>query len=735
MPDAMHGEDAIYRTLFECAGDAIFIHNASKIMAVNRKACEMLGYTEDELLILLPSEIDDTNHRMYLPERMAKLKKHKSISFETFHQKKDGTSIPVEVTAQSITWNDELAVMSICRDNTKKRNYDNVLLDAALGWQQTFDAIKDAVFLMSPDHRILRCNKASYKVFNNFKPGEILGKRCWEIVHGTSEKSPSCSIRVMEKTKKRKTSILKSDGRWLEITADPVLDKGNNITGVIHIVSDITERKLADEALRRKNQVFDVSIAANSIADLDGLITEANDAFLQVWGYPHKEEVIGKPIPHFLNDPDMAVPILKALNDNGRWEGSYTAKRKDGATFIAHGMATVLRDEDGKVTGYQSAVMDITEQKRMEDALRESQKHYRNLVEGTSDLVTRVNADARFLFVNHAAREIYGITPEACIGRLAFDFVHPEDREMTMAAFQNWLRDGRETFTLENRMINASGRTHYLSWLIRAEYDEKGNVKGFLSAARDITKHKLADEKLKRLMEDLKRANTDLERFVSVVNHDLLAPLRSILSFLIMIEEKYKKMLDEEACGYIGLAVSGARRMENLLAGLLEYSRVHTYGKELKPIKAHEALDDAIGNLRGIVGEANAEITADPLGDVNADRMQLAQLFQNLLSNAIKFRNGHRVQIHISCKKEAERLLFSVQDDGIGIKPEHHERIFSIFRKVNPDDECVGHGIGLAICKNIVERHGGRIWVESEPGKGATFFFTLPNAPDVSRKG
>lgn len=874
MAEAILGGDSVYRTLFECAGDAIYVHGLNKILAVNRKACEMLGYAEDELLSLKPSELDVTDHRMYLPERMAKLKKHKSISFETTHQKKDGTSIPVEVTAQSITWNGELAVMSICRDNTKKRNYDNMLLDAALGWQQTFDAIRDAVFLMSTDHRILRCNKASYKIFNRFKPGEILGKHCWEIVHGTSEQSSLCSIKEMEKTKMRKTVVLKSDERWLEITADPVLDKGNKITGVIHIVADITERKSAEEALRRKNQVFDVSIAANSIADLDGVITEANDAFLQVWGYTEKEEVIGKPIPYFLNEPEVAVVILKVLYDKGRWEGSYTAKRKDGATFIAHGMATVLRDEDGRVTGYQSSVMDITEKKRAEDekqalltdieqernrlsalidgiddevwfadkhgrftlanpsalkefglvrgepievekllngleilrldgtrlplgesptlralagevirnheeivrtpgsgslryrqvsssplrdpdgsiigavsvvhditdrkkseeALRESQKQYRNLVEGTSDLVTRVNVEGRFLFVNHAAREIYGITPEACIGRLAFDFIHPEDREMTIAAFQNWLKSGRETFTLENRMLDASGRTHYLSWLIRAEYDENGNVKGFASTARDVTEHKLADENLNRIMEELKRSNTSLEHFASVANHDLREPLRTIISFMTLLEEKHGGKLDEGAKEYINLAVDGAKRMENLLAGLLEYSHVNTHGRKLEPIDAQAALGDAVRNLRKIIDESGADITSERLDIVKADRLQLTQLFQNLIHNAIKFRNNQRLQIHIACKKEDKYKLFSVRDNGVGIEPQYHEHIFKLFRRGRPDNQRSGHGIGLAICKNIVERHGGRLWVESEPGKGATFFFTLPNAQDVSTK-
>lgn len=360
MSDTINQDNSIYRMLFENAGDAIFIHNENKFLAVNSKACEMLGYSEDELLLMPPSEIDVYEQRMYEPELMAKLRKHKLISFETTHQKKDGTSIPAEVTARAINWNGEEAVMRICRDITIKKYYDNALLNAALEWQQTFDAIKDAVFLLSPDFRIRRCNKACYKLFNKTQAGEILGKFCWEIVHGTQEQLQTCPVAGMKQTKMRNTSVLKSEEHWLEITVDPVFDGENKITGAVHVVSDITERKIVEEDLRLKNLVFDVSIAANSIADKCGIITEVNDAFLRTWGYLYKSEVVGKPIPHFLNDLDRAIAIIEALNENGKWEGSYTARRKDGTNFMAHGMATVLRNDSGELTGYQSAVIDIT---------------------------------------------------------------------------------------------------------------------------------------------------------------------------------------------------------------------------------------------------------------------------------------------------------------------------------------------------------------------------------------
>jgi PAS domain S-box-containing protein len=271
--DAPHEGDSIYRMLFKSAGDAIFVQNGDKILAVNRKACEMLGYAEDELLSMRPGEINVAEQRMYMPEHMAKLKKHEIVSFESIYQKKDGTAVPVEVTARSITWDGEQEVISICRDNTSKKNYDNILLNVALEWQQVFDAIKDAVLLLSPDYRILRCNKASCNMFSNGRPGEILGKLCWEVVHGALEQNPTCPIRVMRKTKKRATAVLESGGRWLEITVDPVFDESNNISGVLHVVSDITGRRRLEsekaelEERNRQLQKFEsLDLMAGSIA-------------------------------------------------------------------------------------------------------------------------------------------------------------------------------------------------------------------------------------------------------------------------------------------------------------------------------------------------------------------------------------------------------------------------------------------------------------------------------------
>ena len=235
-----------------------------------------------------------------------------------------------------------------------------------------------------------------------------------------------------------------------------------------------------------------------------------------------------------------------------------------------------------------------------------------------------------------------------------------------------------------------------------------------------------ADEGRCQMTEELARSNADLEQFAYVASHDLQEPLRMVSSFLQLLHTRYETQLDENARSYIDFSVDGAKRMTHLIQDLLAYSRVERKGNKLRPTDAGAALDGALANLRGSIQESCATIIRDDLPTVVADPTQLMQLFQNLIGNAIKFRvEGRPCQVHVGAKKDAGQWLFSVRDNGIGIPPEQSERVFVIFQRLHGRKEYPGTGIGLAICKKIVERHGGKIWVESTPGSGAAFHFTI----------
>jgi light-regulated signal transduction histidine kinase (bacteriophytochrome) len=255
--------------------------------------------------------------------------------------------------------------------------------------------------------------------------------------------------------------------------------------------------------------------------------------------------------------------------------------------------------------------------------------------------------------------------------------------------------------------------------------DESGEVIGVFAAARDITELKKAEEILKSKLEELRRSNEELEQFAYVSSHDLQEPLRMISSYLQLLQRRYQGKIDDKADKYIYYAVDGAARMQTLINDLLEFSRVTTKAEKPEPTDSESVLNQVLSNLELYIKENRATVSHDSLPEIMADSTQLAQVFQNLIINGIKFHSEEAPKIYISVEKKASEWVFSVKDNGIGIDPQYSEKIFEVFKRLHKKEEYPGTGIGLAVCKKIVERHGGRIWVESELGKGSTFYFTL----------
>ena len=246
---------------------------------------------------------------------------------------------------------------------------------------------------------------------------------------------------------------------------------------------------------------------------------------------------------------------------------------------------------------------------------------------------------------------------------------------------------------------------------------------------REIVRRKRAEEMVRQAAQDLKRSNTDLEQFACIASHDLQEPLRTVAGFVTLLRDRYRGKLDDEADKFIDFAVDGVSRMSQLIQDLLAYSRVGTHGKQPEPTPCGQSLENALTNLQTSISKQNAKITHDPLPVVMADAAQLSQLFQNLIGNAVKFRHDDvPPEIRIGAERQSNQWVLWVKDNGIGIPPDQYDRIFEVFERLHGQKKYPGSGVGLAICRKIVERLGGRIWVESTVGKGTTFYFTLPDA-------
>jgi PAS domain S-box-containing protein len=340
------------------------------------------------------------------------------------------------------------------------------------------------------------------------------------------------------------------------------------------------------------------------------------------------------------------------------------------------------------------------------------------------DLLCVANPEGFFLKVNPAFKKVLGYDIQDLLARPFLDFVHPDDKTATLEAIKH-IEAEHSLEHFRNRYRCKNGDYRWLEWNSIAPRLQEGLI---YAAARDVTEMVEYDEERQRLSIELKRSNADLEQFAYVASHDLQEPLRAVAGCVQVIQKRYKGTLDPNADELIGHTVDGVDRMQTLINDLLDFSRVSR--KRDKPVTTDLslALDRALKNLEMSLAESGAVVTCDPLPTILADQGQIVRVFQNLIGNALKFCGAAKPLIHVSASSEEAMWKVSVRDNGIGIKSEYQERIFVLFQRLHTRAEYPGTGIGLAICKRIVERHGGQISVESEPGKGSTFYFTLPKS-------
>jgi len=367
-------------------------------------------------------------------------------------------------------------------------------------------------------------------------------------------------------------------------------------------------------------------------------------------------------------------------------------------------------------------------------AIEESQQaetKYRTLLQSTDQGIYGVDRDGRCIFINRSAAQMLGYEVEEFLGRNTHDLIHHtrangEALPVADCPICRTLTTGQGTRTDNEIFWRREGTAFPVEFSSHPIVQTK-QVTGAVIAFTDITQRRAAERKLQDTTMALERSNKDLEQFAYVASHDLQEPLRMVASYVQLLARRYKDKLDGDANDFIAFAVDGAKRMQALINDLLAYSRVTSRGKPLGPTDCELILQDALNNLQIAITECGASITHDTLPIVLGDSIQLSQLFQNLLSNAIKFRHrDESPSIHVGAERRDTEWVLSVHDNGIGIDLRHAERIFQIFQRLHTRDEYPGTGIGLAVCKKIVERHGGRIWVESQLGQGATFFFTFP---------
>jgi PAS domain S-box-containing protein len=488
-------------------------------------------------------------------------------------------------------------------------------------------------------------------------------------------------------------------------------------------------RRVLAQSLRDSDEQFRMLLDgiqnyAIFMMDSVGQVVSWNAGAERIKGYK-ADEIIGHNFSCFFPPAEIERgrpgEILRITATSGRHEEQCMRVRKDGSQFLASITFAALRDPAGKLRGFSEFSHDLSESK-------ESEARYRGLLEAAPDAMVVVNQSGEIVLLNVQAEKQFGYSRDELVGQKVKNIIPEGFAERLIAdgtrsaadALAQQIGTGIE---LVGRRKN--GSKFPLEIMLSPLKSSDGIL--VTAAIRDITERNKSDEHLIQTVSELKRSNEELQQFAYVSSHDLQEPLRMVASYTQLLAKRYKGRLDSDADEFITFAVDGCNRMQGLIQDLLAYSRAGANGKVLCDVSGEDALQRALTNLRITIEQSGAVVTHDSLPALRTDETQLTQVFQNLVGNAIKYRSTEAPRVHVSATKKGDtEWIFSVRDNGLGIAPQYFERIFILFQRLHGRNEFEGTGIGLAICKKVLERLGGRIWVESQPEKGSTFYFALP---------
>lgn len=604
----------------------------------------------------------------------------------------------------------------------------------------TFVSIGDAVITTDAKGDVTFLNPVAQEL-TGWTQADATGKSIAVVFHIVNERTravvESPVNEVLEQGRvaglANHTVLLAKDGREIPIddSGAPIRDGSGQMLGVVLVFRDITERRKAEYLVASSNaKIRDVleSITDGFLALDEGWNFEyANSAAEKILGRP-KEQIVGKTIWQ-----DFPILLGSAVEANLR---RVAADRTPTHFDIFYPPLNAWFEFNAYPSGEKGIAVylnDISERKRNEEAIKRTEQALRN---GEARFRTALQTISDLVWTNNSNGQMTGEQPgwAGFTGQFLDEYqgfgwmkaVHPDDAQPTIDEWNRSVAAERQ-FIFEHRVRRFDGVYRLFSIRAVPVRNEDGTIQEWVGVHTDITDRRAAEAEISNTNALLRRSNADLEQFAYAASHDLQEPLRMVSIYSQMLKKKYEEKIDAEADIFIQFAVDGARQMDLLLRDLLAYSQAtsEVVKEPATGVSAAKALQKALVNLNAAIEECGARITYGDLPEVFMAEIHLVQLFQNLMGNAIKYRGAQIPFIHVSCRKERSEWVFSVQDNGMGIEAPYLKQVFGVFKRLH-GKQYPGTGIGLAICQRIVDRYGGRIWVESEPGRGSNFLFTAP---------
>jgi PAS domain S-box-containing protein len=611
----------------------------------------------------------------------------------------------------------------------------DALRDSEEKYQLLLDGIKDyAIFMIDPQGQVLSWNTGAERI-KGYKAEEIIGRNfsCFFPQQDIERGRPQEVLRLTAASGRHEEQgmrVRKDGSRFVaSVTFTALRDRNGNLWGFSEFSHDLSESKESEAKYRG---LLEAAPDAMVVVNQSGKIVLLNVQAEKQFGYS-RDELVGQKVTNIIPEgfaerliADETRSASEALAQQIGTGIELIGRRKDGSDFPIELMLSPLENAEGILV--TAAIRNISVRKDAEKHLAQMEGRYRGLLEAAPDAMVVVNQGGEIVLLNVQAEKQFGYSRDELVGQRVKNIIPEGFAERLIA---DGTRSAAEALAQQiGTGIELYGRQKDGNdFPIEIMLSPLESAEGILvtAAIRNITERKRSEDRLVRTVGELKRSNDELEQFAYVASHDLQEPLRMVASYTQLLAQRYKGRLDADADEFIAYAVDGSNRMQALIKDLLAYSRAGTTGKGFHQISSENALKEALTNLRATIQDSGAVVTQDSLPAITMDETQLVQVFQNLVGNAIKYRTSEAPRVHVSAMKNGgKEWIFCVKDNGLGIEPQYFERIFVIFQRLHGREEFKGTGIGLSICKKIVERLGGRIWVESEPEKGSTFCFTIP---------